>query len=213
MMKKIFAIITAFVLCCVLEAEAGVREMWVQMPDSMVPYLNKNLRQECIDFVDMGISADVQNTFGANTILDTLTADYLHVTLNQSSTLEMKMLPRQGGDSLLCLVRTYMGPERESTIEFYNAAWQRLDMPSPILTGDGKAMVEMLTQRPDTMTAERFSEIRRMFEPVMVSATLSPADTAITLQLSAPLTTSDEKKAIKAVSVQRKLKWDGKTFK
>lgn len=51
-----------------------------------------------------------------------------------------------------------------------------------------------------------------MIDPVMVEATLSPDEDALTFRLSTPLLPSGEKEAVARVLSQRKFKWNGHSF-
>lgn len=187
----------------------SIRQMWLAMPDSVLPYFNANLRQECVDFVDMKVKADVKNLLNGNSRMDTLSTDYLHLTLNESATLEMKMLPSPSGDSLLCLVKTLAAPEKESEIRFYDSAWH----PLPLAGKLPVVKTEDFLSRPDTMSTSRFADLKTMVEPFMVGASLSPGDDSVALTLALPLVSSDEKTALRAITVQRKFKWNGESFK
>ena len=114
------------------------------------------------------------------------------------------MLPTSSGDSLLCLVQTYAGPLPESSISFYTSDWKALPMPSMHLDVD--------LQRPDTMTQDDFSKLQALFDPKLISFTLSPSNKELVVALSPVIISEEEKAHVKALILQRKLNWNGKTF-
>ncbi len=63
------------------------------MPDSLLPYLSKNNRLDLVDFIESKMTARVTNAFDGETTLDTLSTDYLSLTLSPSSVMEMRLLP------------------------------------------------------------------------------------------------------------------------
>ena len=67
--------------------------------------------------------------------------------------------------------------------------------------------------RPDTMSEERFSCLVALLDPIMFSVSLSPAENVLLVKLSPVVPNPEDEKAIEQILVQRKLKWDGKTFK
>lgn len=207
-MKRLFLILFAGLLSLQVPAQSA-RKMWLAMPDSIIPYLNANLRQEFVDFADMKVKADVKNLLNGNCEMDTLTNDYVHLTLNLSTTLEMKLLPRENGDSILCLVRTFSAPSKESDIRFYDSSWHALASKDRL--PDVKP--EDFIFRPDTMSVERFDNLRAMIEPYLISAKLSPCDDSMVLSLAAPLVGSTERKAVESILVQKKLNWQNERFK
>ena len=181
-----------------------VRKMWVNMPTSIAGSLEKSTRQELLDLKEMKKKAVISGPLGEECSIDTLTADYLSARLSDVSTLQMKMLPTSSGDSLLCLVQTYTGPLPESSISFYTPDWKALPMPSMHLDVD--------LQRPDTMTQDDFSKLQALFDPKLISFTLSPSNKDLVVALSPVIISEEEKAHVKALTLQRKLNWDGKTF-
>lgn len=181
-----------------------VRKMWVNMPTSIAGSLEKSTRQELLDLKEMKKKAVISGPLGEECSIDTLTTDYLSVRLSDVSTLQMKMLPTSSGDSLLCLVQTYAGPLPESSISFYTSDWKALPMPSMHLDVD--------LQRPDTMTQDDFSKLQALFDPKLISFTLSPSNKDLVVALSPVIISEEEKAHVKALILQRKLNWNGKTF-
>ena len=184
-----------------------MREMWIEMPDTMVAYLNRSLRTELADYVEMKVEAETRNLLKETTLLDTLTADYLRVRLNAAAQLELKLLEKRDGERIVCMVRTYYGPAAESSVAFYDMKWERL--PDEFMR---PVSPESMMQRPDTMTLERFREIESILEPRMVAMSLSPFNQSLVISLSVPLVSRDEEVQVRSVLVQRKLNWDGETF-
>ena len=110
-----------------------MREVWIDMPDSITMYLTKSMRTELADYVDMKVSAATKNAIGDTVRIDTLTSDYIAITLSESSKLEMKLLPKDGSN-IICMVRTYYGTAAESIISFWQLDWQQLpDISMPAL--------------------------------------------------------------------------------
>ena len=181
-----------------------VRKMWVNMPTSIAGSLEKSTRQELLDLKEMKKKAVISGPLGEECSIDTLTADYLSARLSDVSTLQMKMLPTSSGDSLLCLVQTYTGPLPESSISFYTPDWKALPMPSMHLDVD--------LQRPDTMTQDDFSKLQALFDPKLISFTLSPSNKELVVALSPVIISEEEKAPVKTLTLQRKLNWNGKTF-
>ena len=178
--------------------------MWVNMPTSIAGSLEKSTRQELLDLKEMKKKVVISGPLGEECSIDTLTADYLSARLSDVSTLQMKMLPTSSGDSLLCLVHTYAGPLPESSISFYTPDWKALPMPSMHLDVD--------LQRPDTMTQDDFSKLQALFDPKLISFTLSPSNKELVVALSPVIISEEEKAPVKTLTLQRKLNWNGKTF-
>lgn len=192
-----------------------VRDLWLSMPPSLAPYLSTSLRTQCLDFYDMHTDAQTDNALKGKSRIDTLTSTFLAATLSKAHTLQMKLLPAAGSasssslsscDSVLCVVRFWDGPKRDSEVQLFDRQWKPLQAP---LTFSADSFV----CRPDTMSEERFSRLVAMLDPIMFSVSLSPAENVLLVKLSPVVPNPEEEKAIEQILVQRKLKWDGKTFK
>ena len=200
-----------------------VRDLWLSMPPSLAPYLSTSLRTQCLDFYDMHADAQTDNALKGKSRIDTLTSTFLAATLSKAHTLQMKLLPASGSglgssmvlgsssslsscDSVLCVVRSWDGPKRDSEVQLFDRQWKPLQAP---LTFSADSFV----CRPDTMSEERFSRLVAMLDPIMFSVSLSPAENVLLVKLSPVVPNPEDEKAIEQILVQRKLKWDGKTFK
>lgn len=226
----------AFLLLLPLTVGAQtVRDLWLSMPPSLAPYLSTSLRTQCLDFYDMHTDAQTDNALKGKSRIDTLTSTFLAATLSKAHTLQMKLLPASGSgsasasgsasglgssmvsgsgsssslsscDSVLCVVRSWDGPKRDSEVQLFDRQWKPLQAP---LTFSADSFV----CRPDTMSEERFSRLVALLDPIMFSVSLSPAENVLLVKLSPVVPNPEEEKAIEQILVQRKLKWDGKTFK
>ncbi len=181
-----------------MEAKS-MKDLLVSMPDEVMPCLNKNMRLEFAELQEMGVKAEVKNLLEEVSVMDTLTQDFVQIRMTKASTLQMKKLPVENGDSLLCVVKTFAGPEKESELYFYNQDWKKMDATRLL---DGKRMedlAESLIQKPDTMSETRFAELKAMIEPRMVSALLLQNENSLVVRLSLPLLSADDKKAVNAM--------------
>lgn len=210
-MKKIFVLSLALLLTASVNAKS-LRELWVEMPDSLLPILNKNLRTELVELKDMGVKSEVKNLLDEDCVMDTITSNYLQLTTSKASSLQMKLLPQASGDSLLCVVKTFSAPEKESEVRFYDQGWQELDAKA-CLDATVASVDAYFKAKPDTMTEERYQEMKSMIEPRMFYSELSPDENMIIFHLSTPLVFKEDKTQLQALIVQRKFNWDGRMFK
>lgn len=89
-MKKIKYILCACLMMASLGMEAkSMKDLLVSMPDSVVPYLNHNLRLEFTELQEMGVKAEVKNLLGETSVMDTLTADFAQLRTSKNATLQM----------------------------------------------------------------------------------------------------------------------------
>lgn len=189
-------------LSCMASQAKNIREIWLSMPDSLISYLDKNKRIEMVDYIDMKVRADVKNSLEGSSVMDTLTHDFLQVTLNEACTLQMRILPTENGDTVFCLAKTLRGPLAESETSIYNQDWQKikaLDFSS-----------QELIEKPDTMSAITFEELKKIMDVPIIEAQLSIDSPTLTLHLSALNLSKEENEKIRPLLSPRTLLWKGK---
>ena len=102
-----FTLLSLLTFFIAISASAySITDAWISMPDSFVPSLSATLRRELVDLKQQGRRPEVANLLQGETTLDTLTADYMRVSLSPAAIFEMCRLPMQNGDTIVCVVRT-----------------------------------------------------------------------------------------------------------
>ncbi|EKX99728.1 hypothetical protein HMPREF9151_01564 [Hoylesella saccharolytica F0055] len=203
MIKKLIISLLLISFFEVLYAK-DIRTVWMSIPSSVIPYLDKNQRQELLDLIDMKTKAAVTNLFGDTCKIDTLTNTYLSATLSHSSTLQLKLLPRETGDTIFCMIRSFSGPSIDSQLSFYTLDWAQLAIP--------QLDYHTLIVKPDTMSTADFEVYKEALRSSLVSLSLSSNQHELDLKITPILLDKDENKNINVQLLQRKLKWNGLTF-
>lgn len=213
-MRLFFIAIVAFFLCPKLNAQKSMSDVWVNMPDTLMKYLNWDKRKDLTAYYQMGAEATIPSLLGEEARLLKLTDNYISLKLSQSSTMQMALLKTIDNDSLICMVRTYFGGTEqeggaaESVITFYDIQWQELDFAQYL------ASVEPadLTHKPDSMAQETYSQLLRLANPKIVAVEMDENDYSLTYRLTVPMLSAKEQEQIKPIFLQRKLKWGGKMY-
>ena len=198
-MKKIFLILLVTFSLLPLNAQ-NMRQIWLEMPDSIVPYLNRSLRTELADYVTMSMKSEVMNALRDTTRIEKLTDDYILVQLSNATKLEIKSLDA----STIAMVQTWCGPLAESKLSLFSNNWE----VKPL-----NIDVSPMFVKPDTMSQQRYSELLDMANVTMNEMQLSVKNNSLTIKYSVPLLSSTDKKEMQAILRQRKLNWNGTTFK
>ena len=74
-MKRFLLILLIYFNLIPLHAQ-DMRQIWVEMPDTLVPYLNKSLRTELADYITMRMKSEVINSLHDTTRIEKLTNVY-----------------------------------------------------------------------------------------------------------------------------------------
>lgn len=212
-MKKITLAIFIYLFSLTAVAN-NIEELFINMPDSIVPYLNMNIRTEMVDKYKNKTHLETNNLLDGNSLIKEITGNHIDIQLNKATSLSIAKLEKSDSTKILCLIKSYGNPAIESNISFYTSDWKVIrnnDFGLPDFS-DGKLMREMLTCRPDTMSEEKFKEIKRTIEPAMVTASFSD-DNTIKIFINCPVLNKEENKALEAIKKQKSLKWSGDNFK
>lgn len=172
-MKSIIIFFTFISIGLSGHAQKQMRDVFAQLPDSVLPLMTRNNRLDCIDFIENGMEARVKNRFGEHVVLDSLTSDYLLLQASASSYVEMKLI-LQSGDTLICVNRTYLGPAEDSEVRLYDMEWNYVRTISrPSLEHFLKKADEIQPWQAEMADTMRMIRAEAEFLP-LISAALSP---------------------------------------
>ncbi len=132
-MRKLLLLgILISLLCVPCEAQKKMRDVFLQMPDSLLPYLTKNNRLDFLDFLDSGMKAMVTNEFGGKSEMLSLTDQEVSLSVSPALKVKMQLMPvNETIDScnqVVCILKTYGEQTPESKIEVYSVSWHQLDV-------------------------------------------------------------------------------------
>ena len=145
------SIITACFMLSVTTASAegtpSLRDLFRQMPDSLLPYLTQNNRLDFIDFIDSNMKAEVRNALDGVSEMTALADDSLSIRLSEATNVDIHLLNTQHptpNTLIICVVRTWniSNGGTESRTEFYDTDWHPLDTP-PTLSAEDQRRVEV----------------------------------------------------------------------
>lgn len=213
MRKLTLAILT--VLCLSVKAQVvTMSEVFIQMPDSLMPYLTKNNKLDMVDFVNANMKAEITNKLDGLSTMLKLDSTYLKIQMNEAVAVEMKLLKSadilpDSSQWVVCLLQTIGCGSSESRVEFYSSKWNKLNIKNPL---DGISINDLLV-KPDTMNVSKFNEIVSKPAAYMLSANLSDSDNSINIKPTTTLLTTEQKEALNPLICNKKLFWDGFLFK
>lgn len=113
-------------------AQQKMRDVFLRMPDKLLPYLTENNRLDFIDFMDSGMKAVVNNELGGKSEMVSLSEEALTLQLSPAMRMEMRLFPvNEAVDScmqVVCVITTYGTDAPESRVEVYSSAWNPVDV-------------------------------------------------------------------------------------
>lgn len=122
-------IIVALMMSVVLVSakSADIKNLFVEMPDSIMPLLVKNNRLDMLDYMDIGMPAKVKNKLGGESEMTLLKDDMISISMTDVTEYDIKLF--YGKDSLvtIAVIETVKGGYSDSNISFYNTKWEKLN--------------------------------------------------------------------------------------
>ena len=193
-MQRILLIVLTF-FCAMPMVAQDMKSVFIAMPDSIVPLLTQVNKEDCVDFLDSNMKAEVTTRFGGTAEMKVLTEDYVFLQTTPSSTLEMKLLPVNDSTKVVCMVKTVCASACDSEIHFYTSDWK------------GKMAVGDFLQKPeqeafylpnDSVTEESVL-IRKKADMHLMKASLSKEDASLTFIYTTPdyLNKEDKKQMLR----------------
>lgn len=192
-------IVIYFLTCWIGVSAQSLREVWIEMPDSVMPYISKSQRTELADYIDMKAVPAVLNSFGDSVRIERMTKDYLLVNTNKAMRLEIKVLD----NNTLALAQTWMGPAAESKLSFYNLQWQ----PKKVVVAYKENIV-----KPDAMSDEDFADLKPLLFPRMKEYHLSADNNSLSVSWTYPLLSKKDVKRVEDMLKPQTLNWTGGAF-
>lgn len=198
-MKKTLIII-CFLTCWLCVSAQSLREVWIEMPDSVLPYLSKSQRTELVDYVDMKADPAVLNAFGDSVRIERMTNNYLLVKASKVTRLEIKLLD----NNTLALVQTWKAPVAESKLSLFNLQWQ----PKEAVVVYNENIV-----KSDSMSEEEFADLKSLMYPRMREYRLSAENNSLLVSWNYPLLSKKDAKRVADLLKTQVVNWTGKDFR
>ena len=193
-----FAVFSLFVI----KAEAQtVTDMFIDMPDSIIPYIDSKQRKELVELKQMepDSTATIGNNLG-KIKLTRLSDSILTLQLSECNTIELGKLE----DNKFVFIKTYGAPLQESKCYIIDNTWTT-NYVVDFSTID-------FTNKTDSISEQDQKEMLKSLEFPLISASIRETPKELILKLNTPLVTTEEKKKFDAITLQRNVKWNDKTF-
>lgn len=207
-MKQIILLVIYMAISEQMLFAQKMRDVFANMPDSVLVLMTKNNRLDCIDFIENHMQARVRNRFDGFSELKQLTDDYLELCLTPSCKIEMKLLPSKDSLSYICISRTYSGPLKESTLAVYTSEWKEIPRHKWLPEID----CQKFWDKKSTVDTEALETLRKQQNIHFVQASLQPDKPILTLTLSPEVTTEEENKQTSALSRPLSYRWENLRF-
>ena len=117
--------------------EQTLRDVFRQIPDSLMPSLSVNNRLDFIDFMDSNMKAVVRNQLGGTSEMTALTDDSLSVRMSDALRIDILLLtldePVDTIKQVVVLAESFMSDSiyQDTSLKFYTSDWQLITKDIP----------------------------------------------------------------------------------
>lgn len=110
--------------------------LWLEMPDTLTSYLDKDTRKKMLDIAKMGFHSPTENQLNGQSVIDSISSAYMSVAMSKTKQLEIMKTTSASGDSCILVLSTLKCEELSDTeIYLYDLNWALLGK-SDISTDD-----------------------------------------------------------------------------
>ncbi len=152
-----------------------MKDVFINMPDSISGVLTKMNREDCVDFLASNMKAQVTNLYDRQSELTALTNDYLFLQATPQSSWEMKLLPVNDSTKIVCFIRSVCAPVCDSKVEFYTTDWQPLEKSNYLQ----QPVADSFFLPADSIHADSLATLRKEADLTFLKASLSPDNTSL----------------------------------
>ena len=175
-------LLIAVLFCAMPLFAQNMNSVFIAMPDSITPLLSQVNKEDCVDFLDSNMKAEVTNRFGGKAEMKVLTDDYVLMQTTPGSTLEMKLFPVNDSTKVVCMVKTVCASACDSEIRFYASDWSKELSKDDFLQ---RPDVEAFYLPQDSIT-EEYTLTRKKADMDLMKASLSKDDASLTFIYTTP---------------------------
>lgn len=168
--------------CAMPMVAQNMKSVFIAMPDSITPLLTQVNKEDCVDFLDSNMKAEVTTRFGGTAEMKELTDDYVFMQTTPNSSLEMKLLPVNDSVKVVCMVKTVCASACDSEVRFYTSDWkEELSAKEFLQQPDAEAFY-----LPQDSITEEYVLIRKQVDMHLVKASLSKEEASLTFIYTIP---------------------------
>ena len=170
----------------------------LQVPE--LSFLSKNNKLYLLDYINCGQVGTVENLFLGKTSLTKKTTDYLHIEMSSVNCVDLIVLPREVGDTIVGIISTITEPIKESRMRFYS-----LDGVLLSVDFDLPSLNELIQSECSHIKKDLFLKLQ-------VTLNYLCDERILVCQVSKNSFTIEEDKENDFVFKQLRYKWNGHSF-
>lgn len=173
-MKRNICFVTAVLSCLFTLSAQNIDQIYVNMPQALNPYLDKQDRFEQVEYAKAGQQDTVTNLLGGKSYLVSYDPEQQLIVMSHTanSLSAYKKISLNDSTYIIGVIETVKAPIASSTVMFYDAQWNLFPYRKPVF--ESKDFLDISLHNDE--------KAQRELMPVFVSATFSTIAEAIEYQ-------------------------------
>ena len=201
-MKRVFLLIISIILLSNQSLWAiSIDSLFVNLRIPELSLLSTNNKLDLLDYYNCGQVANVENAYLGRTILTSKTSNTLQLETTKVNTIEIMVLTREQGDSIVGVISTINEPVEMSQLQFYTLEGTPLNVNFTLPSVEsflGNASLQV--------------KWNKLIPKLQVKATYLSEEKQLICSLSLKGLTLEEQQDLKLPMQQVCYKWNGLTF-
>lgn len=204
--KKAFLSLIVSIACQTAWGQTTISEIWKSMPDSIIPILNANVRNEMVEAYNSKSTGPRKNLLNGKSEVIKLYDNFMDIRLSKQSGVQLLLLTRSDSTMVVCMNKYFGLPTKESELHFFSTDWTEI-------SDYGKSLIEEQTEMTDdSIVKETAGEGETTFPPFMRYAMLSQ-NGEISIYTTCKKMSSNDSAINDTTKLQKTFKWNGNSFK
>lgn len=206
MMKRTFSLL--LLLLCILAPlrAAPIDTVFADLPDSLMPLLERSDRLDLLDLYNSHMRAEVGNLYGGRSRLEAKSGRYVRLSPSAASTWELVRLPA-GADTLSVVLRTVRTPAASTRLSAYGSDWSPVSLPFV------RPALRDFVGTADSVTADEREAVVAKLQPAHVELHWDDAAGQLVATLSTAALTADDHRTAAAFLHPLIYKWSDGAFR
>lgn len=208
-MKRTILSLIAITIISISVMAQSVSDMFINMPDSIMPYLNSAQRTELLKMyeIDSTKTATVNSLLQTEVKLNICTEHYISVLTDDGFEFEIARLSDDASSTqTFGMIKTVCAPEKSSKLIIVDNNWNTIDEPS--------FDYHTLLHKNDTISDDEYRKLCNYIEfPLIELHFNKDLPQILNISLNCPMLATEDKDKFDSIILQRNAKWDEKSFK
>lgn len=210
-MQRLYYILTLiYCLICTNAIQAQkMGEIWVSLPENLVPTIEPNRRMDMVDLYNAGHKASATTLLGGNAEITAMGDSYINVSLSDCNTIQIKKITTDK-QTLYVIINTVFAPAGDSRITIYDENWKQLDLTKLICL---PRTADFITIDSDSESNNKNISTEILLPTLQYAMNEATCDISVSPTFDKTLDNETFTRLSPYIITQRTYRWNGRSWK